>query len=238
MRWEADGYILSVRNHGETSAIINIFTREYGRHAGLVRGGRSRRLRPVLQAGNKISARWSARLSEHLGVFNIEALDARGAVIMQDRKSLTALNAISALCVFALAERQPYHALFDVFEVLLASLDDFDLWPALYVRFELALLSALGYGLDFSTCAATGTRENLTHISPKSGRAVCADAAAPYIDKLFAIPAFLQGDGNIKTGDIKNGLALSGYFLEKRVFAAQNKALPQARKALAQMLGV
>jgi len=229
MQWAADGYVLSVKSHGETSAIINVLTKEKGRHAGIVRGGRSRRLRPVLQPGNQVTVNWNARLSEHLGVFTVEALDARAAILMQDRSSLAGLNAISALCMQALPEREPHPQLYDVFEILMGQLHDVDIWPALYVRFEMALLQALGYGLDLSKCAATGSTENLTHVSPRSGRAVCAEAAEPYLDKLLVLPPFLRGQNTIEDGDIEAGLNLSGTFLTTRVFHTYNRDMPEAR---------
>jgi DNA repair protein RecO (recombination protein O) len=232
MEWAEEGYILAVKPHGETSALLNVFTKSRGRHAGLVRGGRSRRLRPVLQPGNKVSLRWNARLSEHLGSFNVEAVDAHAASIMQDRLSLAALNSLSALTISALPEREAHPHLFAGFEILLQNIMDVDIWPALYVRFEIALLEAVGYGLDFSTCAATGSTENLTHVSPRSGRAVSTGAAQPYLDKMLTLPAFLRGGGQVEADDIANGLALSGYFLKSRIFYAINKDIPEARNRL------
>lgn len=236
MKWAADGYILSVKSHGETSAIINVLTKEHGRHAGIVRGGRSRRLRPVLQPGNQVSVNWNARLPEHLGMYSVEAIDARAAIFMQDRASLAGLNAITALCVQALPERQPHPKLYDVFEILMAQLHDIDVWPALYVRFEMALLQALGYSLDLSECAATGSTENLTHVSPRSGRAVSAGAAEPYLDKLLILPPFLRGQNKIQDGDILAGLTLSGSFLKIRVFHNHNRDMPEARTRMVRVL--
>jgi len=238
MKWSADGYILSVKPHGETSAIINVLTKEKGRHAGIVRGGRSRRLRPVLQPGNQVSVNWNARLSEHLGMYSVEALDARAALLMQNRSSLAGLNAISALCMQALPEREPHSKLYDVFGILMAQLHDIDVWPALYVRFELALLQALGYGLDLSSCAATGSLESLTHVSPRSGRAVCADAAEPYLDKLLILPPFLKGENKVTEGDIAAGLELTGAFLKGRVFYAHNRDIPEARGRMVRALNL
>jgi DNA repair protein RecO (recombination protein O) len=236
MDWTEDGYILSVKAHGETSAIINVLTKQYGRHAGLVRGGRSRRMRPVLQPGNKINVRWHARLSEHLGSFDVEAVDARAAIFMDDRLSLTGLNAISALTMAALPEREPHKNLFQVFEILLENLHDIDIWPAIYIRYELALLQALGYGLDLSTCAATGTTENLTHVSPRSGRAVCQTAAKPFLEKLIPLPEFLNGTNRLQEGDIEAGLDLTGFFIESRIFHAMNKETPPERARLVELL--
>ncbi len=236
MEWSEDGFILGVKPHGETSAIINVLTRKQGRHAGLVRGGRSRRLRPVLQAGNKVNLRWNARLSEHLGNFAVEAIDAKAALLMEDGLSLAGLNAMSALIMSALPEREPHPRLYDVYEILLANLHDIDLWPALYVRFEIGLLEAVGYGLDLSSCAATGVRENLTHVSPRSGQAVCQQSAQPYLDRMLALPGFLRGAGQVQDGDITAGLCLSEYFLKHRVFHAINKDIPPARKRLVEVL--
>lgn len=236
MKWAADGYILSVRPHGETSAIINVFTKEKGRHAGIVRGGRSRRLRPVLQPGNQVTVNWNARLSEHLGVFTVEALDARAAILMQNRTSLAGLNAVSALCMQVLPEREPHSKLYDVFEILMGQLHDIDVWPALYVRFEMALLQALGYGLDLSECAATGSTENLNYVSPRSGRAVCTQAAEPYLDKLLILPPFLRGQNKIEDGDLEAGLTLSGTFLRTRVFHTHNRDIPESRSRMQAVL--
>lgn len=232
MNWEGEGYIVSVRPHGETSVVLNVFTLDNGRHAGLVRGGRSRRMRPVLQAGNKVSLRWHARLSEHLGNFAVEPLDAHAALLMNDRLALAALNSISALLISALPERELHPSLYRGYEILLQNLLDPEIWPALYVRFEIALLQALGYGLDFSSCAATGSVENLTHVSPRSGRAVCAGAAEPYLDRLLPLPDFLNGATKVGERDIADGFALSGYFLTSRIFHPLNKDIPDARSRL------
>ena len=236
MDWSATGYILSVRSHGETSAIINIFTKDRGRCAGLVRGGRSRRMRPILQPGNKIGVVWRARLSEHLGNFTIEPLDGLASALMQDRLSLAGLNAISSLILETLPEREPHGRLYEVYKILLQNLADIDIWPALYIRFEIALLQALGYGLDFSECAATGVSENLTHISPRSGRAVSEIAAKPYIDKLLEIPRFLMSEQGFKPGDLEKGFALCEYFLRTRVFHTTNRDIPEPRKELVSVL--
>jgi len=192
MDWSGEGYVLSVRKHGETSAIAEIFTRDKGRHLGLVRGGVSRKLRPVLQPGNKVKVEWRARLSEHLGYMTVEPLSGRAAELMQDRLSLSGLNSACAVAREVMPERVAHPGVYDAFEILVENLHDPDIWPALYIQWEAGLLSAMGYGLDLSRCAATGVTENLTHVSPRSGRAVCAEAAEPYLDKLYAIPSFMQ----------------------------------------------
>lgn len=236
MNWSGEGYILSVRKHGETSAIIDVFTRDRGRHMGLVRGGVSRRLRPVLQAGNHIQVEWHARLQEHLGSYTVEPLDARAVDLMEDRISLAGLNAACAVAREALPEREVHADVYDAFEVLLANLHDVDIWPALYVRWEAGLLAAMGYGLDLSSCAATGTSENLTHISPRSGRAVCAEAAEPYLDKLFLLPDFMKGGTNVSPEQVEAGLTLTGYFLETRLQWGVHRTLPDARARMVERL--
>lgn len=229
MDWSGTGYILSVKKHGETSAIIEIFNRERGRHLGLVRGGISRKLRPTLQAGNQVQVEWRARLSEHLGTFTIEPLAFRAAELMDDRLSLAALNALCAIARETLPEREGFALVYDAFEILLANLDNPDIWPALFVQWESGLLTAMGYGLDLSNCAATGGNDNLIYVSPRSGRAVSASAGEPYRDKMLALPAFMIGGRFITKDDIAAGLRLTGYFLETRVQWGVNRTLPDAR---------
>lgn len=238
MDWQGEGYILSVRKHGETSAIIEVFTREQGRHLGLVRGGVSRRLRPVLQVGNYVQLEWRARLSEHLGYFTVEALSARAAELMEDRLSLAGLNALCAMTCATLPEREAQAAIYDAFDVVLQNLDKPDIWPALFVRWEAGVLTAMGYGLDLSTCAATGVQERLTHVSPRSGRAVSEAAAEPYKDKMLALPAFLKGESGLCAQDIEDGFALTGYFLETRLQWGVNRTLPEARRRMIDRLQI
>ncbi len=229
MDWESEGYVLSVKRHGETSAIIDVFTPDHGRHLGLVRGGIGRRMRPVLQPGNKVKIAWRGRLSEHLGTFTVEALSARAAELMDDRLSLAGLNSICAVARECLPEREPHLNVYAALEVLLDNLHDPDIWPALYVQWEAGLLTAMGYGLDLKSCAATGGNDNLTHVSPRSGRAVSASAAEPYKDKLLPLPLFMLGQPFAPKEEIAKGLRLTGYFLETRVQWGVNKTLPEAR---------
>ena len=229
MEFSTQGYVLSVRRHGETSAIIDVLTPDRGRHAGLVRGGVSRKMRPVLQPGNLIRVTWQARLSEHLGNFTVEAIDARAAQLMDDRLALSALNAACALSLAVLPEREPHQAVYDAFSVMIKHMGDPDIWPALYVKWEAGLLDAMGYGLDLSKCAASGRNDNLTHVSPRTGRAVSASEAEPYLDKLLVLPGFLVGCKGIMPDEIKHGLALTGYFIQSRILWPADRQLPQAR---------
>lgn len=234
MEWSDDAIVLGVKRHGETSVIVEAMTRGHGRHLGLVRGGRSSRLRPVLQAGNGVAIVWRARLDEHLGHFAVEATALRAARYMASPLALSALAAIGAL-VRLLPERDPHPALYDAMEVLAEHLDDAGIAPVLLVRFELAMLTELGFGLDLSQCAATGATQELVYVSPKSGRAVSARAGQPYREKLFALPAFLRdgfADVHPTADEIIAAFGLTGHFLARNVFEPRGLALPDARARL------
>ena len=172
MDWRDQGILLSVRRHGETSAIIDTFTASHGRHAGVVRGGTSRRIAPILQPGAQLDLSWRARLEEHLGSFTVEPLRSRAAAAMSGRLALAGLNAVVSLLSFCLPEREPHPRLYKQSEQLLDLLGQDEIWPLAYLRWELALLDALGFGLDLSACAVTGASDDLVYVSPRSGRAV------------------------------------------------------------------
>jgi DNA repair protein RecO (recombination protein O) len=233
MEWSDEGVVLSARPHGETAAVVELFTRAHGRHLGLVHGGRSRRLRPVLQTGNHVDVTWKARLADNLGYFSIELRKAFAAPLMDDAAALAAMTSLAALTRL-LPERDPHPNLFEITLFVLGYLDDAAVWPALVVRWELALLDELGFGLDLATCAATGTADNLVYVSPKSGRAVSAAAGEPYKDRLLAMPGFLRAGpaGPVGKEEIAAGFALTGYFLEARVLAPHGLAMPEARSHL------
>ncbi len=233
MEWRDEGIILSVRSHGETSAIAEIFTVEHGRSMGLVRGGRSRHMRPVLQPGNLVSMTWRARLEEHLGNFVLEPLSLRAGFIMENALRLSGLASLAALAQ-VLPEREPHGKLYEASRIVLDAIDQDHLWPALMVRWEMGLLDELGFGLDLSKCASTGATEDLCYVSPRTGKAVSKIAGKPYHDRLFALPLFLRGENGMEIGDISQGLKLTGYFLERHVFGPRNLVLPQARVMLAQ----
>ncbi|MCF6292462.1 MAG: DNA repair protein RecO [Robiginitomaculum sp.] len=237
MQWQADGYVLSVRRHGETSAIIEVLTREHGRRVGLVRGASGKRLRGLLQPGNLLQLTWRARLSEHLGMFAVEEMSSNVAPLLDDPLALAGLlGACSVLCL-ALPEGQQQQTIFDAFAVLIDNLLLSEIWPALFVRLEVGVLLELGYGLDLSKCAATGETVNLTHVSPRTGRAVSSQAAEPYLDKLLPLPAFLLNSAEpLAKDDIGNGLRLTAYFLERRLLWPVNKQLPEARGRMCERL--
>lgn len=237
MQFSDDAILLSSHRHGETAAVAVLLTRDHGRHSGLVRGGGGRRWSPLLQAGAEFRVTWRGRLSEHLGQWTLEPGQAHAAALLEDAGRLAALSAACALTEAALPDREPHPALFDGLRALLGSLDavsDPVEWGELYVRWELGLLRELGYGLDLSSCAVTGATEGLTHVSPKTGRAVSAAAAAPYADRLLRLPGFLGGGtgANHAMAEVLAGLALTGHFLAGQAFAAHRHAPPAARGRL------
>lgn len=237
MQWSDEGVILSVRPHGETAAVVEILTRAHGRHLGLVHGGRSRKQRPVLQMGNHVEAVWKARLAEHLGHVNVELVKGYAAQAMDDRLALAGLTSLCGLARL-LPERDPHPNLFEITLFVLGFLDDADVWPALIVRWEMALLEELGFGLDLKSCAATGATNNLIYVSPKSGRAVSAEAGEPYKDRMLRLPPFLAktGQGQVGEDDVVAGLKLTGHFLETRVLLPRGEALPDARQRLSELI--
>lgn len=232
MDWQDDGIILSVKKYGETSAIVNLLTPMQGRHAGLVRGGFGKRLRGILQPGNKVQATWRARLPEHLGNFTIEPMKAYAANALTDARRLAALSSACSLIEASLPEREPHPAILEGLEILLGALDDDDVWPVIYVKWEIGLLTELGFGLDLTKCAATGTTEDLAHVSPRTGRAVSSAAAKPYKERLLPLPAFLLDSS--APANIDEGLRLTGYFLENHVFQYRDTELPSSRRRLAE----
>jgi DNA repair protein RecO (recombination protein O) len=249
MEWTDEGIILSVRKHGETAAIVSLLTRERGRHLGLVRGGQSRRRQGLLQAGNLVAATWRARLPEHLGTLSLEPRRDLAAGALDDPWRLMALAAMTSLLEVTLAEQDPHAAVYrDSLKLAerLAAAETAPVahdrappdWLTAYVRWELGLLRELGFGLDLGTCAATGTRENLIFVSPRSGRAVSAAAGEPWRDRLLALPPFLAEDGAAPadTGEILRGLRLTGHFLERHHFAVHPGKTPAARGRLVEAL--
>src|SRR5262245_46675831 len=238
MECSDEGIILSLRPHGETGAVLELFTRRNGRHLGLVHGGRSRKLRPILQIGNHVDAGWKARLADNLGHFSVELRKGFAALLMEDGAALTALTSMAALTRL-LPERDPHPNLFEITQFVLGFLDDRAVWPALMVRWELALLDELGFGLDLASCAATGKSTDLAYVSPKSGRAVSSEAGEPYRDRLLELPQFLRAgaSGPVDTKDVLAGLALTGHFLAARVLAQRDMEMPDARSRLLTYLG-
>ncbi len=230
MEWRDQGILLSSRRHGESSAIIEVFTPTQGRHAGVVRGGTSRKIAPILQPGAQLDVMWRARLEDHIGAFSVEPVRSRAAVAMGDRRALAGLNAVTSLVAFCLPEREPHVPLYQRTEALLDLLGQGDVWPLAYLQWELSLLEDLGYGLDLTRCAVTGATEGLAYVSPKSGRAVSTDGAGEWAERLLPLPDILRGVGAGEDAQIAQAFRTTGYFLSAHLAAdLGGKPLPQAR---------
>lgn len=235
MDWRDEGILLSTRPHGETSAIIEVLTAAHGRHAGVVRGGASRKMAATLQPGTGLTLEWRARLDDHLGTFTVEPLRSR-AHLLSDRLALAGLLSACALLRVALAEREPHPALWTV---TLALFDRFGTegWTSAYLRWEVRLLEELGFGLDLTSCAVTGATEGLAFVSPKSGRAVTKAAAGDWADRLLPLPEGLAGTAPLTAQGVVTGLALTGFFLDRELRPVlQERPLPEARSRLVDLL--
>lgn len=230
MDWRDEGVLLAVRRHGESSAIIEVFTEAHGRHAGVVRGGASRKMAPVLQPGTQLDVTWRARLEDHIGSYTVEPLKSRAANVMGNRLALAGQNAITALLSFCLPEREPHGALYGRTMHLLDSLGTDDRWPLAYLIWELRLLEEMGFGLDLTSCAVTGAQDDLAYVSPKTGRAVSRAGAGEWIDRLLPLPPCLTGAPDATAEEIRDGLRTTGHFLNTWLAPAiGDKPLPEAR---------
>jgi DNA repair protein RecO (recombination protein O) len=229
MQWTDEGIVLGVRRHGETSVILELMTAERGRHLGLVRGGAGTRLRGVLQPGNSLRATWRARLDDHLGNYQVEGINLRTAGILAAAHAVHGVTHLAALCRL-LAEREPHARVHDALETIVDALDDPAAVAPMIAQFELAFLAELGFGLDLSCCAATGTKDDLIYVSPRSGRAVSRAAGEAYRDKLMRLPEFLHGESEAASAaDLADAFMLTGFFLDRHAFAPRGLALPDAR---------
>ena len=240
MEWQDEGLILGVRKHGETSAIVELMTLAHGRHLGLVRGGRSKRMRPVLQAGNFVRANWHARLEDHLGTFTLEGTDLFAADLMVAPTAIFGVQTLASH-LRLLPERDPHPGLYRASRVLVENLEHPDIAASLMVRFELALLDELGFGLDLEACASTGQSRHLAYVSPKSGRAVSRDAGKPWADKMLALPPFLNRHeaewGKVPDRvQINNGFALSGFFFDRHIYGPRGIKPPDERASFVRAL--
>jgi len=239
MNWSDDGIILGGRRFGEGGLILDVLTRTKGRRSGLVYGGNSRRRRAQYEAGNSVSLSWTGRLEDQLGRFEVaEASKERASHVLDDAKALAAVSAITSILRMSLDEGDVAgSALFEATEVLLDQIEAREIWPALYVRWELGLLSALGFGLDLEECAISGANDGLTHVSPRTGRAVRGSEAEDFVSRLLRLPSFLvSSSAPVGDEDVADGLKLTGYFLESRVFHAMNRAMPPERDRLVRRL--
>lgn len=231
--WTDEAALLTTRPFGETSVIIEVFSATHGRHAGVVRGGVSRKVAPILQPGAQLAVSWKARLDSHLGSFTVEPVRSRSAAAMGDRLALAGLNAVCALLVMVLPEREAHPPLYTRTIALLDLLGQTDVWPLAYLRWEQALLEEMGFGLDLSACAVRGVNEDLAYVSPKTGRAVSRDGAGEWADRLLPLPPVLAGKGDAGAADIVAALATTGYFIEHRLIRGLgDRPMPAARGRL------
>ena len=235
MQWTDEAILLSARPHGESALLVTLFTRDHGRHAGLVAGGQSKRHRATWQTGTLLDIKWTARLAEHLGTVGGEARISYAARWLDDAARLGGISAVCAVTEACLPERVPHSP---AFAAMLALFDGFsqDHWASLYAHWELGLLGELGYGLDLGECAASGVAEDLIYVSPKSGRAVSRAAGEEYRDRLLALPPFLTAGVTTDRAEVASALALTGFFLERHVLAPNGRALPAARSRLVDRL--
>lgn len=232
MEWTDEAIVLGRRTHGEHAAIVTLFTRGHGRHLGLARGGGHGKNASVFETGNLVSAFWRARLVEHLGNWTCELVAANSAALMDEPAKLEALAACAAILDAVLPEREPHEGLFDATKAMLARFDARE-WREDYVQWEVRCLADLGFGLDLDSCAATGVVEDLRYVSPKTGRAVSAEAGAPYADRLFVLPTFLRDGGAAGNArELVEALEITGHFLDRYVLAPQTKTLPGPRVRL------
>jgi DNA repair protein RecO (recombination protein O) len=226
MQWEDEAILLSARRHGESALLLQVLTPYHGRHGGLVRGGASRRNKSTYQLGNHLALTWRARLADQLGTITAELIRPNAALIMDDAARLCALSSACALVEKALPDRDPHPDLYNLLRQFIDTLTTSGVWAEDYVRFELALLADLGFGLDLSC-------EDSVYVSPRTGRAVTRETAKGYEDRVLPLPGFLVGrdDADVNTA-IRDGLKLAGYFLERHLFAALDRSVPEARQTL------
>lgn len=236
MDWTDAALILRARPHGEGSLLAILLTETRGRHAGLVRGGRNRTFRGSLEPGTLVQARWRARLAEHLGAFQLESVRSYGGALYDQPERLAALVSACTLVDVGLHDQDPHPDLYRGLLALFESLEQ-TAWAEAYVAWEVGLLAELGFGLTLNRCALTGATEGLTHVSPRSGRAVTRGAAEPWLDRLLPLPGFLVGaHGQRGAGGpaaVRQGLALTGHFLARHLPGG----LPAARQRLAELYG-
>ena len=230
MEWRDQGILLSAQQHGETSVILDVLTPSLGRHSGVVRGGKSRKLAPALQPGAQLDLMWKARLQEHIGTFQVDLIRSRSAMVMSDRRALFGLGAVTGMLLAFLPERETNEPLFYATEQLLDLLEHPEVWPVAYLRWELGLLETLGFGLDLSTCAVTGQAYDLVFISPKTGRAVSRNAAGKWADRLLPLLPVMLGQDTEDLTDMVQALEVLGYFFENHACQSLGlKQLPPAR---------
>ncbi len=237
MNWRDRGILLSSRNHGETSAILDVFTSSHGRHSGVLRGGTSRRYKPVLQPGTELIVEWRARLPDHIGNYRIEPARSRAAALMSDRMALAALSSLCSVLSMSLPEREPNQDCYDRTIGLLDSLETSSDWLGKYLMWELELLGEIGFGLDLERCVVTGTTGNLVFVSPKSGCAVSRRGAGKWADRMLPLPPCFLGGKLSGINEMSDGLKTIGHFLKLGIMTGgRSTSLPPARVRFAESI--
>lgn len=239
MQWTDEAIVLGGRRFGEGGLILDVLTSRKGRRSGLVYGGASRKRRGQFEVGNTLQVAWTGRLEDQLGRFDLaECTAARAARLLDSQAALLGISAMAAILRSSVDEGDDGgSAVYRASAVVLDALHDQEVWPALYARWELGLLSALGFGLDLEQCALSGANDGLTHVSPRTGRAVRGSEAEGYVERLLALPAFLVDPTSpASQGDILDALRLTGYFMDQRLFATVNRTIPEVRTRLVSQL--
>ncbi|MCR5225118.1 MAG: DNA repair protein RecO [Alphaproteobacteria bacterium] len=227
MQWQENCIILSIKTFSENARIVSLFNETLGRTAGLVRG-----LKTPIQQGDISDVLWKGRLAEQLGTLKVENIFSPFPYLINNPLGVSMIDSACTLCVNGLPEKAPHPNLFNVMKSLFMSVNNGH-WLANYALFELAFLSEVGAGLDFSKCAVTGAKENLCFVSPRTGRAVIREVGEKYKDKLFSLPKFLIGeDDKPQLTDIFSALKITGHFLKMFFYGINNRELPLSRDYL------
>lgn len=236
MDWADDAIVIGSRAQGENNTLTKLFTRTRGAQSAIVHGGLGSRKGALLQPGNRVQVAWRGRTAEDLGRFELELEVPHAAGAMESRSGLLALGAVTELLDRALPEGNAYPELFTATDALLGHLETEEIFPILMVRWEIGLLSALGYGLTLDRCAATGRLledgADLVFVSPKSGGAVTMDAGLPYRDKMLPLPAFVIDRGEPTWPDVAAAMGMTGHFLQNWLLAPDGGTLPETRERL------
>lgn len=237
-QWDDDAIAINARMVFENDAILEVFSRNHGRVSGYVYGGASKRKRAALQAGQALNIAWKTKTEGQLGYFDRLETISSIAPILSDNAGICALSSICSILHLSIPEQLAYKPLFEATMILIDAIKYSDDWPSAYIGWEVGLLNHAGFGLDLSKCALTGSQDNLYWVSPKTGRAASYEAGLPFKDKLLKLPQFLLSSQiKVESGDIADGFALTGWFLERDLLRQNNKELPEARARLIYALG-